>query len=164
MTRADSKEHPLLYCRLFMNNKTETIGTIDPIQAQVALRSRLDQPRVTKVKYGQEIIELDLREKILKLGLDLRYRQVTVGMQEDGSLVRAVGKMSYREFFKWGKKQKTDRRDSCQLTDDLDRYLRGNPKAFSVVGVPSEEQEEKRALIRYHLQIMEDRGHCGRHE
>src|SRR6267378_4694746 len=210
MTRADSKEHPLLYCRLFMNNKTETIGTIDPIQAQVALRSRLDQPRVTKVKYGQEIIELDLREKILKLGLDLHYRQVTVGMQEDGSLVRAVGKMSYREFFKWGKKklaegweihscyeagasgywlhreliklgiknlvvvpktmgeggkkQKTDRRDSCQLTDDLDRYLRGNPKAFSVVGVPSEEQEEKRALIRYHLQIMEDRGHCGRHE
>ncbi len=88
-----------------MNNKTETIGTIDPIQAQVALRSRLDQPRVTKVKYGQEIIELDLREKILKLGLDLHYRQVTVGMQEDGSLVRAVGKMSYREFFKWGKKK-----------------------------------------------------------
>ena len=88
-----------------MNNKTETIGTIDPIQAQVALRSRLDQPRVTKVKYGQEIIELDLREKILKLGLDLHYRQVTVGMQEDGSLVRAVGKMSYREFFKWGQKK-----------------------------------------------------------
>jgi hypothetical protein len=26
-----------------------------------------------------------------------------------------------------GKKQKTDRRDSCQLTDDLDRYLRGKP-------------------------------------
>jgi transposase len=189
-----------------MNNKTETIGTIDPIQAPVALRSRLDQPRVIKVKYGQEVIELDLREKILKLGLDLHYRQVTVGMQEDGSLVRAVGKMGYREFFKWGKKklaegwriyscyeagasgywlhreliklgiknlvvvpkamgqggkkQKTDRRDSCQLTDDLDRYLRGNPKAFSVVGVPSEEQEEKRALIRYHLQIMEDRGRC----
>src|SRR5260221_9558074 len=105
MTRADSKQHPLLYCRLFMNNKTETIGTIDPIQAQVALRSRLDQPRVTKVKYGQEIIELDLREKILKLGLDLHYRQVTVGMQGDGSLVRAGGKMGYREFFKWGKKK-----------------------------------------------------------
>src|SRR5260221_14185377 len=61
---------------------------------------------------------------------------------------------------KGGKKQKTDRRHSCQLTDDLDRYLRSNPKAFSVVGVPSEEQEEKRARIRYHLQIMEDRGRC----
>lgn len=189
-----------------MNNKTETIGTIDPIQKQVALLSRLSQPRVIEVKYGQEIIELDLRESILKLGLDLHYRQVTVGMQEDGSLVRAVGKMGYREFLKWirkrlaegwqiyscyeagasgywlhrkllelgvrnlvvvpramgqaGKKQKTDRRDCCQLTDDLDRYLRGNSKAFSVVGVPTEEQEAKRALIRYHLQIMEDRGRC----
>src|SRR5260221_975199 len=88
-----------------MNNKTETIGTIDPIQAQVALRSRLDQSRVTKVKYGQEIIELDLREKILKLGLDLHYRQVTGGMQADGRFVRAVGKMGYREFFELGKKK-----------------------------------------------------------
>src|SRR5258707_15783598 len=88
-----------------MNSKTETIGTIDPIQAQVALRSRLDQPRVTKVKYGQEIIELDLREKILKLGLDLHYRQGTGGMQEDGSLVGAVGKKGYREFLKWGNKK-----------------------------------------------------------
>src|ERR1700760_3456459 len=59
-----------------------------------------------------------------------------------------------------GKKQKTDRRDSCQLCDELDRYLRGNAKALSVVGVPSQEREEKRALIRYHLQIMEDRGRC----
>src|SRR5260221_14669798 len=88
-----------------MNNKTETIGTIDPIQAQVALRSRLDQPRVTKVKYGQEIIELDLREKILKLGLDLHYRQGTEGKEEGGRFVRAVGKMGYRGFFKWGKKK-----------------------------------------------------------
>src|SRR5260221_6498896 len=88
-----------------MNNKTETIGTIDPIQAQVALRSRLDQSRVTKVKYGQEIIELDLREKILKLGLDLHYRQGTGGIQEDGSLVRAGGKMGYREFFICGRKK-----------------------------------------------------------
>ena len=59
-----------------------------------------------------------------------------------------------------GKKQKTDRRDSCQLVDDLDRYMRGNEKALSVVGVPSEEQEEKRALIRYQLQIMGDRKRC----
>jgi ribosomal protein S6 len=150
-----------------MNNKTETIGTIDPIQRQVALLSGLSQPRVIKVKYGLEIIELDLRESILKLGLDLHYRQVTVGMQEEGGIVRAVGKMGYRELLKWikkrlvagwqiyscyeagasgywlhrklvglgvrklvvvaramgqtGKKQKTDRRDCCQLTDDLDR-------------------------------------------
>jgi transposase len=186
--------------------KTETIGTTDSIQGQVTLLSRLGQMGVRKIKFGQQVIELDLREKILKLGLDLHYRQVTLGMQEDGSLVRAVGKMGYTQFLRWiskklvegwqiyscyeagasgywlhrklvklgvrnvvvvpkamgqgGKKQKTDRRDSCQLTDDLDRYLRGNDKALSAVGVPSEEQEEKRALIRYHLQIMADMNRC----
>jgi hypothetical protein len=59
-----------------------------------------------------------------------------------------------------GKKQKTDRRDSAELCDPLDRYLRGQRKALSVVGVPSVEQDEKRALIRYHRQIMADRGRC----
>jgi transposase len=59
-----------------------------------------------------------------------------------------------------GKKQKTDRRDSAELCDSLDRYLRGQRKALNVVGVPSLEQEEKRALIRYHRQIMADRGRC----
>jgi transposase len=46
------------------------------------------------------------------------------------------------------------------LCDSLDRYLRGQNKALSVVAVPTEEQEEKRALIRYHRQIMADRGRC----
>ena len=56
-----------------------------------------------------------------------------------------------------GKRQKTDRRDSAELVDGLDRYLRGQDKALSVVGVPSVEGEEKRALIRYHRQVMGDR-------
>jgi transposase len=159
-----------------------------------------------KAKFGQEEIEIDFLEMILKLGLDLHYRQVTVGMQEDGGLVCSVGKMEYPAFLRWlkkklaegwrvfscyeagasgywlhrklstlgvknlvvvpkamgkaGKRQKTDRRDCCQLCDDLDRYLRGNPKALSVVGVPSEEQEERRSLIRYQLQISKDRDRC----
>ena len=53
-----------------------------------------------------------------------------------------------------GKKQKTDKRDAGELCDSLARYLRGQKKALSVVAVPTEEQEEKRALIRYHRQIM----------
>jgi transposase len=56
------------------------------------------------------------------------------------------------------KKQKTDKRDSAQLVDCLDRYLRGQKQALSPVAVPSLEQEQKRALIRYHRQIMADRG------
>src|ERR1700760_3912497 len=58
------------------------------------------------------------------------------------------------------KKQKTDKRDAGELCDSLERYLRGQKKALSVVAVPTEEQEEKRALIRYHRQIMKDRGGC----
>ncbi len=142
-------------------------------------------------------------DRVLKLGLDLHYRQVTVGMQEDGGRIKAVGKMGHAAFGSWvnkklaegwrihscyeagasgywlhrqleelgvknlvvvpkamgqgGKQQKTDRRDGAELTDQLDRYLRGQDKALSVVTVPSLEQEEKRALIRYHRQIMADR-------
>jgi transposase len=46
------------------------------------------------------------------------------------------------------------------LCDCLDRYLRGQDKALSVVRVPTEDQEQKRALIRFHRQIMADRGRC----
>jgi hypothetical protein len=47
-----------------------------------------------------------------------------------------------------------------QLCDALDRYLRGHDKALSVVSVPSPEQEQNRALIRYHRQIISDRVRC----
>jgi transposase len=142
-------------------------------------------------------------DRVLRLGLDVHYRQVTVAMQEDGGRIKAAGKMTHEDFLGWvqtklmegwqihscyeagasgywlhrllvemgvnnqvvvpkalnngGKKQKTDKRDSGQLCDALDRYQRGQDKALSVVFVPSVEQEEDRALIRYHLQIMEDR-------
>jgi transposase len=186
----------------------EAIAGTESIGQRVALLSGLSQPGVVKakVKYAQESIEVDFAERILKLGLDVHYRQVTVAMQEDGGMVRAVGKMGYEQFFGWlkkkrsegwrsyscyeagasgywlhrelvqlgirnlvvvpkamgqgGKRQKTDRRDSGQLCDDLDRFLRGNDQALSVVGVPSEEQEENRALNRYQRQIMQDRGRC----
>ena len=138
--------------------------------------------------------------RVLNLGLDVHYRQVTVAMQEDGGRIKAAGKMGHMDFLNWvqkklqegwqiyscyeagasgywlhrelvklgvknlvvvpkamgqgGKKQKTDKRDAGELCDCLDRYLRGQDKALSVVGVPTEEQEEKRALIRYHRQII----------
>ena len=142
------------------------------------------------------------RSRVLKLGLDMHYRQVTVAMQEEDGPIKAVGKMGHEAFQSWVEKklragweicscyeagasgywlhrelvamginnlvvapramgqdkgQKTDRRDSGELSDCLDRYLRGNGKALSVVAVPSPEQEQKRALIRYHRQIMADR-------
>jgi transposase len=47
-----------------------------------------------------------------------------------------------------------------QLCDALERYLRGQDKALSVVSVPTPEQEQNRALIRYHRQIISDRVRC----
>jgi hypothetical protein len=133
--------------------------------------------------------------RVLQLGLDVHYRQVTVAMQEDGGRIKGAGKVSHQAFGHWmdkklvegwpiescyeagasgywlnrqlaalgvknlvvaskamgqgGKRQKTDRRDSAELVDCVDRNLRGQDKALSVVAVPSVEGEEKRALIRY---------------
>ena len=115
---------------------------------------------------------------MLKLGLDVHYRQVTVAMQEDDGRIRVAGKMSHQAFAGWirkkvaegwsiyscyeagasgywlhreletlgvknlvvapkamgqeGKRQKTDRRDSAQLLDDLERYERGQHRALDV--------------------------------
>lgn len=142
--------------------------------------------------------------RVLKLGLDVHYRQVTVAMQEDGGRIRVAGKMSHEAFAGWirkkaaegwaifscyeagasgywlhrelealgvknlvvapkamgqeGKRQKTDKRDSAQLLDDLERYVRGQHRALNPVAVPTVEQEQKRALIRYHRQLMADVG------
>jgi transposase len=43
-----------------------------------------------------------------------------------------------------GRQQKTDQLDAVALTDALDRYVRGNQQAFSVVTVPTPEQEDVR--------------------
>jgi hypothetical protein len=85
---------------------TESTQRDESVRAKIAQIDHLNQAPVIKViKYGNEIIKVNLSVKILKLGLDLHYRQVTVAMQEDGWLVRPVGKMCYREFLKWIKKK-----------------------------------------------------------
>ena len=43
-----------------------------------------------------------------------------------------------------GKGVKTDKIDALALCQRLDRYVRGNRKAFGVVRVPSEEEEGER--------------------
>lgn len=163
-----------------MNNKTESVSEFGASQASVKGKPKM----------------------VLKLGLDMHYRHVYVGMQEEDGPIKVVGKMGQEAFGNWvekklrlgweiyscyeagasgywlhreleqlgvknlvvapkamgqDKQQKSDRRDSGELTDCLDRYLRGNGKALSVVAVPSLEQEQNRALIRFHRQIMADR-------
>ena len=55
---------------------------------------------------------------------------------------------------------KTDQRDARELCDRLDRYLRGNPKAFSVVRVPTPEQEQRRAVGRQRGTLVKERQRC----
>ena len=52
-----------------------------------------------------------------------------------------------------GRKQKTDGLDATALTDALDRYQRGNTKAFSTVRVPRPEEERQRAQSRLRDQL-----------
>ena len=56
-----------------------------------------------------------------------------------------------------GKGVNTDKTDALELLVRLDRYVAGNRKAFSVVTVPSEVQEQKRALSRQREQLRRQR-------
>jgi transposase len=51
----------------------------------------------------------------------------------------------------------TDKTDALELLVRLDRYVAGNRKAFSVVCVPTPEQEQKRALSRQREQLQRKR-------
>jgi transposase len=56
-----------------------------------------------------------------------------------------------------GRNQKTDGLDATALTDKLDRYLRGNRKAFTVITVPTPRQEQDRARGRLRDQLKRSR-------
>jgi transposase len=53
-----------------------------------------------------------------------------------------------RDWDEYGQKVKTDKRDATALADCLDRYVNGNDRAFCVVRVPTEAQEQARSLSR----------------
>jgi hypothetical protein len=46
--------------------------------------------------------------RVLKLGLDVHYRQVTVAMQEDGGRIKVAGKMGHEHFEEWVKRRQSD--------------------------------------------------------
>lgn len=72
----------------------------------------------------------------------------------------AMGAINYvvaPESLKNGRKQKTDRLDAAALTDQLDRYVRGNRKAFTVITVLSVEEERERQPARLREQLKKCR-------
>ena len=59
-----------------------------------------------------------------------------------------------------GQRVKTDGRDARELCQRLDRYVRGNTDAFTVVRVPTPEQEQIRALGRQRALVLKERQRC----
>lgn len=59
-----------------------------------------------------------------------------------------------------GQRVKTDPRDARELCQRLDRYVRGNTDAFTVVHVPTPEQEQVRALCRQRTVVLKERQRC----
>jgi transposase len=72
----------------------------------------------------------------------------------------AAGAINYviaPEVLAGGRKQKTDALDAAALTDRLDRYVRGNTKAFTVTTPPSVEEEQARQQGRLRGQLTHSR-------
>jgi transposase len=62
-----------------------------------------------------------------------------------------------RDWDEYGRKVKTDQRDATALADCLDRYVNGNLRAFCVVRVPSEEEEQQRSLSRQRESLQKEK-------
>lgn len=71
--------------------------------------------------------------------------------------LEAAGASSYVVVAEVLGKVKTDGLDATALTDKLDRYVRGNPKAFTVLTVPTVEAEDLRVEGRLRDQLKRSR-------
>lgn len=59
-----------------------------------------------------------------------------------------------------GQRVKTDRRDARELCQRLDRYVRDNTDVFTVVRVPTEQEERLRLLCRQRASLLKERQRC----
>ncbi len=145
-------------------------------------------------------------ERVIKLGMDVHAEQITICVQEGGSLPQPAQRMSWEKAVAWIRKLvesgaqvyscyeagpfgyglhrtlaamgvenlvvapqrwdernervKTDPRDARELVDRLDRYLRRNRKVFTVVYVPTVEQEQRRSVVRQRGMMLKERNRC----
>jgi transposase len=62
-----------------------------------------------------------------------------------------------RDWSTYGERVKTDSRDAAALCSCLDRHLAGNPGALAVVRVPTEAEEQRRAIGRQRESLQQER-------
>lgn len=130
------------------------IGDLTPQPPQVFTKERL-LVWVRKMVEASAVVHSCYEAGVM--GYTLHRELVALGVS---NLVVAPQKLA------GAKRQKTDGLDARALVDRLDRWLRGNRDAFSVVRVPTPEQEQVRAQarLRDHLgrmrRMAEGRGRC----
>jgi transposase len=66
-----------------------------------------------------------------------------------------------RDWSTYGERVKTDSRDATALCSCLDRHLAGNPGALAMVRVPSEAEEQRRAIGRQRDSLQQERVRLG---
>ena len=73
----------------------------------------------------------------------------------------ALGVSNYvvrpRDWDEYGQKVKTDQRDAKAMVLDLDRFVGGNQKAFCVVRVPTEAEEQARSRSRQRGSLQKEK-------
>lgn len=79
------------------------------------------------------------------------------GLHRQLEAAGAVNRVVAPEALGDGRQQKTDGLDAAALVDRLDRYVRGNTRAFTVVRVPTPEEEQARAQGRLREQLKQSR-------
>ena len=90
--------------------------------------------------------------RVLNLGLDVHYRQVTVAMQEDGGRIKAAGKMGHAQFLNWvGKKLE----EGWQIYSCYESALRQRIAALAPAILPKGVGAYSAAVLHYELRGFE---------
>ena len=114
---------------------------------------------VQKMTYDELLLfvvkQQKLKDKVVTcyeagaFGFHLHRRFEELGIQNDV--------VQPQDWDERGKGMKNDRLDAAALCQRLDRYERGNKKAFSVVRIPTVDEERERAITRQRQQLVRER-------
>jgi transposase len=120
-------------------------------------------PRPSRRMRAEELVELCRELVAAGLRVYSCYEAGPCGYWLHRKLVE-LGVTNYvvvpRNLDSKGQRVKTDKRDARELTLALDRYVQGNTEAFTVIRVPSAEEEQRRSLGRQRGALLRERMRC----
>lgn len=155
-------------------DKTERAPVDTGVTVRLGLDVHVDQITVCRQVGGRlpQPAQVLSAAELLELVGELRTQGVTVlSCYEAGPCgyglhrqLTALGVTNYvvapQRWDERHRRVKTDKRDARELCNRLERYSRGNTDAFSVVRVPSVEEERRRALTRQRGMVQKEQQRC----